>query len=89
MGTATGGSLSARFRHGREDYYLGGHLAWQVSRALFQMRRKPLILGGLMLITGYLCAMVSRMERPISPELIAFHRKEQLARLRKILSVRS
>lgn len=85
MGTAKGGPLSARFRHGKEEYYLGSHPLWQASRALFQMRSPPVVLGGAMLMAGYLWAMLSRMPRPISDELVAFHRKEQLARLRSML----
>ena len=38
-----------------------------------------------MLFAGYLWAMISRMERPISAELVAFHRKEQLERLKQFL----
>lgn len=85
MGTAKGGPLSARFRHGKEEYYLGNHPLWQASRALFQMRSPPVVLGGAMLMAGYLWAMLSRVPRPISDELVTFHRKEQLARLRSML----
>jgi glycosyltransferase involved in cell wall biosynthesis len=85
MGTAKGGPLSARFRHGKEDYYLGSHPLWQVSRALFQMRSPPVVVGGVMLMAGYLSAMLSRTPRPIPDELVAFHRKEQLARLSLML----
>lgn len=81
MGTAKGGPLSARFRHGKEDYYLGSHPLWQASRALFQMRTRPVVLGGVMLMAGYLSAMLWRTPRPIPDELVTFHRKEQLARL--------
>ncbi len=85
MGTAHGGPLAARFRHGREDYYLGGHPLWQLFRCVFQMRNPPYVLGGAMLLLGYVWAFVSRVNRPISDELIAFHRKEQLDRLRALL----
>jgi glycosyltransferase involved in cell wall biosynthesis len=84
MGTARGGPLSARFRHGKEDYYLGSHPVWQASRALFQMRSDPVVLGGMMLLAGYVWAMIARLERPISDELIAFHRHEQIGRLKKM-----
>jgi len=86
MGTAGRGRLIARFRHGQEDYYVGGHPLWQVLRGIFQMREKPYVFGGLLLLAGYAWALVTRMQRPIPPELIAFHRAEQMARLRQILS---
>ena len=85
MGTANRNPLMARFRHGEEDYYVGGHPLWQILRGTFQMRRKPLVLGGLFLIFGYFWAMAKRMNRPVSPELIAFHQAEQMARLRRMI----
>jgi hypothetical protein len=85
MGTAGRNPIAARFRHGREDYYLGGHPLWQVLRGILQMRARPFVLGGLSLILGYFWAMARGVERPIPPELMAFHRAEQMARLRKML----
>jgi glycosyltransferase involved in cell wall biosynthesis len=85
MGTATRGPVMARFRHGQEDYYMGGHPLWQVFRGVFQMRLKPYVLGGLFLILGYFYAMAIRMPRPIPKEVIAFRRAEQIARLRKLV----
>jgi GT2 family glycosyltransferase len=85
MGTANGNPLMARFRHGQEDYYVGGHPLWQVLRGMFQMKTKPLVLGGLFLILGYFSAMARRVRRPVSAEVVSFHRAEQMARLRKLL----
>ena len=85
MGTAERGPLMARFRHGQEDYYVGGHPLWQVFRGAFQMRSKPLVLGGLFLMAGYFWAMMTRFPRAVPADLVAFHRAEQMARLRKLL----
>ena len=85
MGTADRNPLMARFRHGQEDYYVGGHPLWQVFRGIFQMKTKPLVFGGLFLILGYFWAMARRVRRPVSAELVSFHRAEQMARLRKLL----
>ena len=85
MGTAGRGPLMARFRHGQEDYYVGGHPLWQLARGVFQMKNKPFVLGGMFLVLGYFWAMATRMERPVSPDLMAFHRAEQLARLNMML----
>jgi glycosyltransferase involved in cell wall biosynthesis len=85
MGTANRNPLMARFRHGQEDYYVGGHPLWQVLRGIFQMKTKPLVLGGLFLILGFFWAMARRVRRPVSAELVSFHRGEQMARLRKLL----
>jgi hypothetical protein len=85
MGTADRNPLMARFRHGQEDYYVGGHPLWQVLRGIFQMKTKPVVLGGMFLILGYFWAMVRRVRRPVSAALVSFHRAEQMARLRKLL----
>lgn len=87
MGTANRNRLMARFRHGQEDYYVGGHPLWQILRGAFQMKEKPFVLGGLLLSLGYFWAMAKRVQRPVSPELIAFHQTEQMTRLRKMISL--
>jgi biofilm PGA synthesis N-glycosyltransferase PgaC len=88
MGTADRSPLMARFRHGREDYCVGGHPLWQIFRGVFQMKSRPFILGGLFLMAGYFLAMLRQIERPISPKLIAFHRTEQIERLKRMLKPR-
>jgi hypothetical protein len=86
MGTGSSkGQLRASFRHGEKDYALGGHPAWQVFRAIYQMTRRPRFLGGAALLAGYGWALVTRRERPISRQLIQFTRAEQMARLRATL----
>ena len=84
MGTAQRSKLAADFHLGRNDYYLGGHFVWQVFRSVFNMKEKPYILGGLALLAGYLHGFITRVERPVSKELIKFHQGEQLARLKKV-----
>jgi hypothetical protein len=49
---------------------------------LFQMRQRPFVLGGVWFIAGYIWAALHRSERAVSPELMRFHRAEQMARLR-------
>jgi biofilm PGA synthesis N-glycosyltransferase PgaC len=83
MGTAQNSVLMARFRNGRKDYVIGNHPIWEVCRAVYQMTKKPMVLGGLMLVSGYVWALIRRVERPVSPELVAFYRREQMQRLRR------
>jgi len=85
MGTASSGKLTAVFRLGRQDYYLGGHPLWQLFRGFYQMARRPYVLGGLVLVAGYCWAWVRGVQRPVSVELIQFHQSEQLQRLRQSL----
>jgi glycosyltransferase involved in cell wall biosynthesis len=86
MGTATAGPFQALYKLGRQDYFLGGHPLWEVCRAAFQATRKPYVLGGLALLGGYLRALVGGVERPVSAELVRFHRREQMHRLQHMLS---
>ncbi len=49
------------------------------------MTKKPLVVRGLALVAGYLWAAMHRAERPVSPELRAFRRKEQMNHLANVL----
>ncbi|HTY84377.1 MAG TPA: glycosyltransferase family 2 protein [Silvibacterium sp.] len=85
MGSAERGAIHARFRVGRLDYALGGHPLWEIFRTAYQMTKKPYVVGGLSLLAGYTSAFIKRDERPISNELLAFRRREQMTRLRRFL----
>jgi poly-beta-1,6-N-acetyl-D-glucosamine synthase len=82
MGTAGRSAASARYRHGVEDYYVGGHPVWQLLRGLFQMKERPYVIGGFSLILGYYWSWLTRLKSPVPSELRAYHRQEQLKRLR-------
>jgi len=82
MGTAQDSVLMARFRNGRKDYTIGNHPAWELFRTMYQMTKKPIVIGGLMLASGYVWALIRRVERPVSRELVAFYRREQMRRLK-------
>lgn len=85
MGTAEKGKLAALFAYGRKDYYLGGSPIWQLFRVGYRMTKKPYLIGGLTLLAGYSWAAVRRTKRPISPELVRFHRHDQMQKLSAIL----
>jgi glycosyltransferase involved in cell wall biosynthesis len=84
LGTAESNPLGSYFRYGMKDYYLGGHPLWELFRVMYQMTKKPLIVGGIVLLSGYFWAFMSRVERPVSQELMRFHRKEQMEKLKLI-----
>ena len=86
IGSAERGALNAKFRDGTLDYALGGHPVWELFRTAYQMTREPYVIGGLALLAGYVTASMRRLERPISHELVAFRRREQMQRLKKFLS---
>jgi len=84
MGTAERSELSALFSYGEKDYYLGGSPLWQLFRVVYRMAKKPVITGGAALLLGYSWAALRRVKRPVTPELIRFHRREQMRKLRAI-----
>lgn len=83
MSTAERSKWTAKIKHGREDYILGNHPIWELSRIIYQITRKPYLIGGMFLFYGYTRALLYRTDR-IPQNLINFHRKEQLQRLRLI-----
>ena len=85
IGTADSNIFMSYYKYGKKDYFLGGHPLWEIFRVIFQMTKKPYIIGGLILLTGYFGSMVGRIEKPISKELIKFHRKEQMKRFKLLL----
>src|SRR5262249_21044718 len=85
LGTAKKGPLRALFSYGEKDYYLGGSPVWELFRVLYRMAKRPVLLGGLTLFSGYVWAAIRRAKRAVSPELMRFHRQEQMKKLRAIL----
>jgi glycosyltransferase involved in cell wall biosynthesis len=89
MGTAQSGIIKARFKNGLKDYTIGNHPVWELSRVMYQMTKRPLFVGGLMVGLGYVWATVRRIKRPVSPALVAFQRREQMLRLKRFLGGKS
>jgi biofilm PGA synthesis N-glycosyltransferase PgaC len=84
MGATESNVWKARFDYGRKDYYLGNHPLWQAFRVCFQASKSPYVVGALVLLSGYLYSFAVHMERPIAPELMHLHRREQLHRLKSL-----
>jgi hypothetical protein len=84
LGTAGRSRTAASFSYGQKDYYLGGSPLWQVFRVAYRATKQPL--DGVALLTGYCWAAARRMRRPVSRELMRFHRREQMKKLRNIFS---
>jgi glycosyltransferase involved in cell wall biosynthesis len=84
MSTAERGLLAAYFSYGQKDYYLGGSPLWEIFRVGFRAMKKPYLIGALAVLCGYCQAALSRADRPVSVELMRFHRHNQLKKLRNI-----
>ena len=86
IGTAQDSVIVSKFRYGRKDYVMGNHPIWELSRAIYQISRRPYVIGGLALASGYLWSLIRRVQRPVSSDFVTFVRKEQMQRLRKFLT---
>jgi hypothetical protein len=84
MGTAERGALASAFSYGQKDYYLGGHPLWELFRVTYRGTKRPYFFGGLSLGLGYSWAFLRRAPRPVSRELMNFHRQEQMLKLKAI-----
>jgi poly-beta-1,6-N-acetyl-D-glucosamine synthase len=85
LGTAERSVLAASFSYGQKDYILGGHPLWEMFRVSYRMSKRPYVIDGIALGMGYGSAAVRRFKRPVSKELMAFHRHEQMRKLKVIL----
>lgn len=86
LGTAERNHLKAIFSYGEKDYYLGNSPVWQLFRVGYRMTKPPYVIEGAALFSGFCWAAVCRTKRPISPELMRFHRGEQMRKLRAIFT---
>lgn len=84
LGTAERGQIASSFSYGEKDYYLGNHPLWEIFRVGFRMTRGLFLIEGMALGAGYIWAFITRQHRPVSKELMRFHRKEQMQKLRNI-----
>ena len=85
LGTAGRSGSAAKFSYGEKDYYLGGSPLWQLFRVAYRVTKRPILIDGLALLLGYCWAAIRRVERSVTPELMRFHRREQMKKLRAIL----
>ncbi len=85
LGTADRGALAALFSYGQKDYYLGNSPIWEMFRVAYRFTKKPVVTGSLALLGGYCWAALRRIERPVSGDLMRFHRSEQMKKLNAIL----
>ena len=86
LGTAERGRLASAFSYGEKDYYLGNAPAWQLFRITYRLTNPPYLIAGGALGLGYLSAAIRRIHRPVSVELMRFHRREQMQKLKAILA---
>jgi len=85
MGSAGRSPILTSFKAGQKDYILGNHPLWEMLRCMLIMAKRPFVIGGSAVLLGYFGWWVRQKSMPISNELIEFHRREQIGRLKGIL----
>lgn len=82
LGTAGKSGMAASFSYGKKDYYLGSSPVWQLFRVAYRSIKQPQ--EGVGLLAGYCWAAIRRVKRPVTADLIRFHRREQSQKLKAI-----
>ena len=83
MGTAKNHVFKALYISGYGDYRMGVHPLWQICRSIYQMSKKPVLVGGTILLIGYFCGLIKRAPKPVSKEFVDFRGKEQMKWLKE------
>jgi hypothetical protein len=71
---------------GRKDYVLGSHPWFEVFRSVYLMKSPPFVVGGIVIFCGYFSALIRREKKLIPLELLEIRQRDQLHRLRNVLS---
>ncbi len=73
------------WNRGKKDYLLGSHAGFEIFRAAYQMKSRPLVIGGVLMLAGYGWSMLSGLERTMPEELIELRQRDQIRRLKDVL----
>jgi biofilm PGA synthesis N-glycosyltransferase PgaC len=85
IGSSKYSALGSAFDGGRTDYTHGCDPVWQLFRCIYQMTRRPIVLGGSFCLAGFVWAMATRAEKVVPADFIKFRKTEQMHRLRDFI----
>ena len=85
MGEAHHTGFRERIHRGRMDYILGSHPLWEIFRSVYQIRNRPYIIGGFLILFGYVWTWFRRVERTMPADLVRLRQNEQMRRLKNVL----
>jgi biofilm PGA synthesis N-glycosyltransferase PgaC len=78
---SAGGLLRGRFAMGRSAWFVGYSPLFMLAAALRRVFNRPLLLGSIMMLSGYLEGFVRHRPQVNDPDLIRFIRRQQMRRL--------
>ena len=88
MGSSDRGLYVGRLRWGRGNWYLGYHPLYMLMAGLNRMREKPYVIGGLLMLAGYIGAAIRRLPRYEDPEFRRHLTRWQNGRLKDFFAGR-
>ncbi|MBC3906498.1 glycosyltransferase [Undibacterium umbellatum] len=86
MGSSDKNVYRGRLRWGRGIWFMGYHPLYALASGVFRMREKPFVIGGLLIIAGYLGAAIKRAPRYDNMEFRQHLHRWQLGQIRKLFS---
>ena len=86
MGSSDRGIYRGRLRWGRGQWFMGSSFPYVVASGLFRMRERPYLIGGLLIIAGYVGAWLRGRPRYGEPEFRREVRRWQHERLRRLFT---
>lgn len=82
MGSSFRNIYHGRLRWGYGQYFMGTHPLYAMAITIYRMRERPWVIGGLLIMAGYLGGYLKRKPRYPDKAFRKFLRQWQLARLR-------
>ncbi len=73
------------FHRGKKDYLLGSHPLFEIFRCVLQMKQRPYVMGGLLMLAGYFWGVMRRVKRTMPAHLITIRQRDQMRRLGAVL----
>lgn len=86
MGSSDKNVYRGRLRWGRGIWFMGYHPLYALASGIFRMREKPFVIGGLLIIAGYIGAACKRAPQYDNPEFRRHLHDWQLAQIKALLS---
>jgi len=84
-GSALRTGIREKLHRGRMDYLLGSHPLWEILRSIYQMKHKPYLVGGGLVLWAYFWTMLRRVEKAIPGELVTLRRRDQVQRMKRLV----
>lgn len=88
MGSSFRSIYHGRLRWGRGQHFMGTHPLYALAITAYRMFERPYVIGGLLILAGYVGAALRRARRYDDPQFRKFLRKWQLSKLNPLSKFR-